>query len=197
MPKHKDDRIDLAEWVKTHGSDFVIKVRNGKPYLSKKPRRDPSRRKSAGEQLQVNLFKLAVKHAKEVIADPEKAADLQEQAARQGRSLYHYAISDFLKRNSAQGSARTLEFEDIVVEKTGSHLFLKILFEEPLVLKKMEVWLLELDKTLVEQGTAEQATVKAWWYLIQHPDITGLPFRAAIKAVDAEGTAYEAERVIV
>ena len=197
MAKNKNSQIDLKEWIKTHGTDFVIKVRNGKPYISKKPVRAPGRRKSPGEQRQVNLFKLAVKHAKEVIADPEQAEALKEQAAKQGRSVYHYAISDFLNKNNEQATAKTLEFDDIVVEKSGKHMFLKILFEEPVLLKKMEVWLLELDKTLVEQGTAEQATVKAWWYLIQNPDITGLPFRAAVKALDAEGTAYEAERVIV
>jgi hypothetical protein len=193
----KEQQIDLKQWIKLHGSGFVVKVRNGKPYLSKKPNRNPARRKSAGEQRQVNLFKLAVKHAQDAREDPELSEKYRAIAERESRSAYHVAISEFLKQHREESPSGKLEFEDILVEKTGSHLFLKVLFESALPLKKMDVWLLELDKTLVEQGRAEQATVTAWWYLIQNPDIAGLPFRAVIKATDAEGNVFEGERVIV
>jgi hypothetical protein len=193
----KEQHIDLKEWIKTHGTEFVVKVRNGKPYLSKKPKRNPGRRKSAGEQRQVNMFKLAVQHAKEAKDDPEQFEEYRKIAEREKRSVYHVAISEFLKKNREDSQAEQLDFEDIVVEKTGQHLFLKVLFESPVILKKMDVWLLELDKTLVEQGQAEQATVTSWWYLIQNQDVAGLPFRAMVKAVDADGNIYEGERVIV
>jgi hypothetical protein len=175
----------------------VIKVRGGKPYISHRPKRDPARRKSAGEQRQVNLFKLAVKHAKEVLADPDQCKQYEMLARQEARSVYHVAISDFLQKNREQAPTKALEFQDVVVEKTGAHLFLKILFEEAVSFKKTEVTLLELDQTLVENGVAEQATVTSWWYLIQHPDIAGLPFRARIKAFSDDGATYESEKIIV
>lgn len=46
----RKSRIDLKEWIKVHGSDFVIKVRDGKPYISRRPKRDKSRRKSPGNR---------------------------------------------------------------------------------------------------------------------------------------------------
>ncbi|MFH1537357.1 MAG: hypothetical protein ABIH66_00265, partial [bacterium] len=95
----RKSRIDLKEWVKVHGSDFVIKVRGGKPYISRRPKRNKSRRKSPGEQKQVDLFKLAVKYAKEVIADPEKAAGYKAETEKRKRSVYHLAISDYLQRH--------------------------------------------------------------------------------------------------
>jgi hypothetical protein len=197
MREKKSQKIDLQKWVETKGSDFVIKVRGGKPYISRKPKRDPARKKSTGEQRQVNMFKLAVKYAKEVIADPEKKKQYEALARQEARSVYHVAITDYLQKHREQAPAKKLEYQDAVIEKTGSHLFLKILFESPVAFKRMEVTLLELDQTLVENGAAEQATVTAWWYLIQNPSITGLPFRARMKASAEDGATFEAEKVIV
>ena len=197
MARKKSRNLDLKKWVNTHGTDFVIKVRNGKPYISRKPKRDPERKKSPGEQRQVNLFKLAVKYAKEVLEDPEKQQPYLAESEQSGRSIYHIAISDYLNKNKQVDESEQLEYEDMVVEEVGKHLFLKIEFAEHKAFKKMEVSLLELDQTLVENGLAEAATVTQWWYLIQNPDVTGLPFRVRVRATNNEGRSYDAERVIV
>ena len=85
MAKNKKEKINLKEWVSTRGTDFVIKTRDGKPYICRKPKRDPARRKSPSEQKQVNLFKLAVEYAREVIADSEKKAAYREESEKFGR----------------------------------------------------------------------------------------------------------------
>jgi hypothetical protein len=195
--KKKSGQIDIREWVNTHGSDFVIKVRDGKPYICRKPKRDPARKKSQGEQRQVNLFKLAVLYAKEVISDPEKSRPYKMESEQAGRSIYHLAISDYLNKHRQQAQTKELQCDDMVVEKVGSHTFLKINFTDQVVFKKMEVTLLELDMTLVENGRAEAATVSSWWYPVQNPDVTGLPFRARVKAEDDDGIIYENERIII
>ena len=197
MAKNKKTRIDLKEWVDTHGTDFVIKMRNGKPYICRKPKRDPARRKSPAEQKQVNLFKLAVEYAREVIADEEKKASYLEASEKWGRSIYHLAISDYIEKHRAATPVKKFEFEQIVAEKTGQHLFLKINLNEPTTFAAMEVTLFELDQTLVEQGKAEQATVKSWWYLIKNPDVAGLPFRARVAAITPDEVIFEAEQIIV
>ncbi len=196
MAKDKN-QINLKEWVNTHGTEFVIKVRNGKPYISHKPKRDPARRKSNAEQKQVNLFKLAVEYAREVIADDDKKAAYKEEAEKTGRSIYHLAISDYVNKHRHAIPMKKLEFEEIIAEKTGQHMFLKINFVEPVAFSAMEVTLLELDQTPVEQGKAEQATVKSWWYLIKHQDIAGLPFRARVAAITPDEVICEAEQIIV
>jgi len=193
---NSDSGISLKEWIDTHGTDFVVKIRGGKPYISRKPHRDPNRKKSAAEQTQVDSFKLAVQYAKEVIADPEKSASFKAESEKTGRSIYHLAISDFVKKNK-KGDAKKLHFESIVAEKTGQHLFVKVNFEEPPQFKKMLVFLYELDHTPVEQGAAEQATITSWWYLVKHSDIAGLPFRARVSATGADDSVFEAEHVIV
>lgn len=197
MPKRKRDTISLKEWIDLHGADFVFKVRGGKPYFSRKPKRNTSRKKSEGEQRQINLFKLAVQYAREVLADDAKMAEYKQQSEKTGRSVYHLALSDYLDKHKTGGPQQVLDYEEIISEKTGQHLFLKINFTEPVVFAKMVVTLLELDRSPVEQGTAEQATVKSWWYLIKHPDIAGLPFRAGVKAYSLDGAIFEAEHVIV
>jgi hypothetical protein len=111
--------INLKEWVNTHGTDFVIKVRNGKPYISRKPQRDPTRRKSNAEQKQVNIFKLAVEFAREVIADEEKKAAYREESGKTGRSIYHLAISDYVQKHRHATPMKSLDYEAIIAEKTG------------------------------------------------------------------------------
>ncbi len=194
---NKKEKINLKEWVSTHGTDFVIKMRNGKPYICRKPRRNTSRGKSPAEQKQVNLFKLAVEYAREVIADEEKKAAYREESEKTGRSVYHLAITDYIHKHRAETPVKKLEFEQITAEKTGQHLFLKINLVEPAVFSAMEISLLELDQSIVETGKAEQATVKSWWYLIKHPDIAGLPFRARVAAISPEEVIYEAEQIIM
>jgi len=195
--KTKAEQINLKEWVNTHGTDFVIKMRDGKPYICRKPKRDPTRRKSPAEQKQVNLFKLAVEYAREVIADENKKAEYSEASKQWGRSVYHLAISDYINKHRAVTPVKKLEFEDIVAEKTGQHLFLKINLKEPTLFTAMEVTLYELDQSLVETGKAEQATVKSWWYLIKNPDIAGLPFRARVDAITPDEVIYDVEQIIV
>ncbi len=198
MAKHKKNTIDLKQWVETHGTDFVIKVRNGKPYLSRKPKRDPKRKKSDAEQKQVDLFRQAVLYAKEVIADEEKKEKYIEESKQSGRSVYHLAISDYIaEHRSDRNIHKTLEFEDVVAEKSGDLMFLKINFPEPAPFKKLEVSLSELDKTFVESGAAEQAQLKSWWYLITNTDIAGLPFRAMITATTKDGDIFAAEHIVV
>lgn len=200
MAKRKKNKIDLKQWVETHGSDFTIKVRDGKPYISRKPKRDPARKKSDAEQKQVDLFRQAVDYAKEVIADDEKKEKYVEESGKTGRSIYHLAISDYIAENRKKqedGGHKQLEFEEVVAEKSGDLVFLKINFSEPAPFKKLEVSLSELDKTPVESGTAEQAQKKSWWYLISNPDIAGLPFRAQITATTREDEVFEAEHVVV
>jgi hypothetical protein len=197
LPKRERDNISLREWIDIHGTDFVVKVRGGKPYISRKPKRNPARKKSDAEQKQVNLFKLAVEHAREVMADEEKKAEYSERSEKENRSIYHLAISDYIQKHKAASTHKLLEVEEIVAEKTGQHLFLKINFAEPVIFVKMTITLYELDRTIVEEGAAEQATVKSWWYLIKHPDIAGLPFRANVKAHSPDDAVHEAERVIV
>lgn len=195
--KNNSGQINLKEWVDMHGTDFVIKVRDGKPYICRKPKRNPGRRKSPPEQKQVNLFKMAVEHAKEVIADEEKKAQYAEKSKETGRSVYHLAISDYIETHKHIVPQKKLEFENIVAEKTGQLLFLKITIKEKIQFVSMEVSLHELDMTLVEQGKAEHATVNSWWYLIKNPDITGLPFRARVAAITPDEIIYEAEQIIV
>jgi hypothetical protein len=197
LAKNKKEKINLKEWVSTHGTDFVIKTRDGKPYICRKPKRDPTRRKSPSEQKQVNIFKLAVEYAREVIADEEKKTAYREESEKSGRSIYHLAITDYIHKHRAQTPVKRLEFERIIAKKTGQHMFLKINLVEPAVFAAMEVSLLELDMSIVETGKAEQATVKSWWYLIKHPDIAGLPFRARVAAISPEEVIYEAEQIIV
>lgn len=194
----KKQRIDLNEWVKVHGSDFVVKVRDGKPYLSRKPKRNKNRRKAPDEQKQIDLFKLAVKHAKEVIADPEKAARYEEDSKRKRRSVYHLAISDYLRRHKEMVEKKKLPLRDIEVARVGEFLFLKIYLDKPLPLKNFEVSLFELGTELVEKGLAEQATVNSWWYTIKKEAVTELTFRVRIEAESKEdGGLYEAQWVSV
>ena len=199
MEKKKDKagRINLRDWIDFHGADFVIKVRDGKPYICRKPKRNPGRRKSPKEQKQVNLFKMAVEHAKEVIADEDKKAAYSKASEKTGRSIYHLAIADYIEKHRYAVAQKKLEFNSMVAEKTGQHLFLKISLKEQYPFEAMEVSLHELDQTLVEQGKAEQATVNSWWYLIKHQDIAGLPYRARVAAITTDEIIYETEQIIV
>lgn len=194
----RKSRIDLKEWVKVHGSDFVIKVRGGKPYISRRPKRDKSRRKSPAEQEQADRFKLAVKYAKEVIADPGKAAEYEVDAKKKKRSVYHLAISDYLQRHKEMVEKKKLPLRDIEVARVGEFLFLKIYLNEQLPLKNFEVSLYELGTKLAEKGLAEQATVNSWWYTVKDEEITNLTFRVKLEAEGMEeGELYEAQWVSV
>ncbi|MEW5945467.1 MAG: hypothetical protein AB1742_04635 [bacterium] len=194
----KRDRIDLCEWVKTRGTEFVIKVRGGKPYLSRKPRRDPARRKSPAEQKQVELFRLAVRYAREVLADPARRSEIEAEAGKRRRSVYIHAISTFLEKHRELRPRLKLPLKDVVVDRSGEYLFLKINLTEPVALKGIEVSLLELGSRQVEKGKAEQATVTAWWYIMKDEKVADLPFRVKLEGEAKEGEEiYEAQWVTV
>ena len=197
MEKDKEQKIDLKEWVNLRGSDFVIKFRGGKPYIARKPHRNPNRRKSAGEQKQVDLFKSAVRYARKVVADSEKRAKYEEEAQKQGRTVYNLAISDYLNRYKDLLPKQKLPLKGVEVARTGQYLFLKINLEKPVALKMMEVSLLELGSRFVEKGQAEQATLTSWWYIIKNEGVTSLPFRVIIEADGQENEIYTAQWVTV
>ncbi|MEW6202034.1 MAG: hypothetical protein AB1546_08665 [bacterium] len=195
--RDKRQKIDLREWVNLRGSDFVVKYRGGKPYISRKPRRNPNRRKSPGEQKQVDLFKLAVRYAREIITDPVKKAEYEGKALKQGKTVYNLAISDYLNRHTELVPRKKLPLKNVETEREGQYLFLKINLDEPVALKAMEVSILELGSKPVEKGKAEQATVTSWWYIVKNESIAALPFRVIIEAEGQEGELYTAQWVTV
>lgn len=139
-----------------------------------------------------------MKYAKEVIADPEKAAGFKEESEKQKRSVYHLAISSYLQKNNEMVERKKLPLRGIEVARVGEFLFLKINLDEPLPLKNFEVSVFELGTRLAEKGPAEQATVNSWWYTIKNEDVTELTFRVRIEAESKEdGELYEAQWVSV
>lgn len=198
MAKKKSDKIDLKQWVSTHGTDFVIKVRGGKPYVARKPKRDKTRVKSPDEQKQVDLFKQAVQFAKDTVADKDRADQYREAAEKEGRSIYHHAISDYLRRHREFAEKKRLPLSGIEAARMGEHLFLKIALTEPMPLKNFEVSLFELGTRPAEKGMAEQATVDSWWYIVRNEGITDLTYRVKVEAEHKDtGEFYEAQWVSV
>jgi hypothetical protein len=81
--------IDLGELAK----DYVVKTRNGKAFIAKKPdmsnvKRSRQQKRSSGR------FADAVAFARDIINDPVKKATYK---VRPGTSVYHSAIKDYVE----------------------------------------------------------------------------------------------------
>lgn len=79
----------------TLGKQVVMRVRNGKTFLSKYP--DMSGVKPSSKQLKLNTrFAKAVAFAQSVLRNPAKRAAVK---AKKGQTVYHAAIQEYLKKN--------------------------------------------------------------------------------------------------
>jgi len=193
LTRRRDKKVDLKKWIDTHGTDFVIKVRDGKPYISRKPRRDPSRKKSEPEQKQVDYFREAVEYARGVITDESKQKQYEEESRNTGKSIYHIAISDYIKRKRERTAGETMDIQSVVAEASGGNYFLKVNFAEQVPYQRLEVFIYTDGGEPVESGIAEQATTRSWWYLISDPSLSGRSFRALLKAHSPGGDVREIE----
>jgi hypothetical protein len=78
----------------TTGNAYIIRVRNGKAFLVKKP--DMSNVQRTKKQLeQQSKFAKAVKYAQEIIRDPRKKAAYK---VKKGESVYNKAVKEYMKR---------------------------------------------------------------------------------------------------
>jgi hypothetical protein len=77
------------------GKQLVVRVRNGKTFVSKYP--DMSKvRPSVKQRKEKSRFAKAVSFAKTIITNPAKKAAYK---VKKGQSVYNTAISDYLKQN--------------------------------------------------------------------------------------------------
>lgn len=77
--------------------DFIFKNYSYGTVVSKVP--DRSKVKLSKKQKRANtLFKAAVAYAKEVIRDPKKRKPY-ETALKRGKTVYHAALADYLKKS--------------------------------------------------------------------------------------------------
>lgn len=78
--------------------EWILKTYRYGTVISKIP--DRSKVKLSAKQKKANkTFQEAVKYARAVKNDPEKSQLIKKRAARKGVSVYHFALSEFLKGN--------------------------------------------------------------------------------------------------
>jgi hypothetical protein len=76
------------------GNGYIVRHRNGKPYLAKRP--DMTNVVRTKKQLQQqSKFALAVKFAQSVVNDPKKRAAYK---VKKGKSVFQTAIKDYLNK---------------------------------------------------------------------------------------------------
>ncbi len=93
--------------VKLHGmfvgvsgrlDDFVLKKRNGKQYICRRP--DFSKRKlSPAQKKSIARFRDAVAHAKRTLKDEEAAGVYAGLAKKSGKSVYNFIIAEYLRNH--------------------------------------------------------------------------------------------------
>ncbi len=75
--------------------NVVFKKLGNRVYISRRP--DFSRRElSAAQKESVERFRAAVKQAKKTIADPQLRAPFELEAKRQGKTVYHTIIGEYM-----------------------------------------------------------------------------------------------------
>jgi hypothetical protein len=96
MARVKDNL--LMEGASGQLAGMLLKKYRYGTVISKMP--DRSKVKLSVKQKKANkTFQEAVKYARAVKNDPEKSQAIKKRAARKGSSVYHFALSEYLKGN--------------------------------------------------------------------------------------------------
>jgi hypothetical protein len=175
----------LLSGVSGRVGNLVFKVRNGKTFVSARPKTT----KAPTEKMLKSCMNcaLASQYAKAALADPERSA-FYKAVRSKGKSAYRLAVADYLKAPVIEsvkvfdctGEAETTLFL-IDVNKTG--------------LAKITISIEDQNGNLVESGDASgHESLRTWYYQATTPNLFSKGKSILVRAWDVPGKMAETMR---
>lgn len=137
--------------------DMVFKKRNGKIYVSMKPKRDETREPSQAQLACREVFKHASEYAKFAMADETRRAFYEALADEKGMTAHAPCVGDYLNQP-------TIDELDLsgYQGQIGDHILITICDDVGVV--HVDVTLTNINGTTIEKGQAlEQGTGSGYW----------------------------------
>ena len=168
------------------GDDFIFKQRNGKTFISRKPRM-PKKRSKKQKELQ-EKFAAATAYSVEARQDPELYNYYAKIAKRKGKTAHNIAVADYFAMPSIE------EIDASQYTGAAGETIIINAFKATKV-AKVTVQLRDAEGALIEQGEATEA-LQGWLYITttDNPQPSGTHLIA--RAIDLPGNIAEQEIVL-
>ncbi len=168
------------------GDDFIFKQRNGKTFISRKPRM-PKKRSKKQKELQ-EKFAAATAYSVEARQDPELQAYYAHLGKRKGKTAHNMAVADYF-------AMPTIEQVDTSHYTGAAGETIIIDAYKATKVAKVTVSLRDAEGILIEQGEATEA-LRGWHYTttVSNPQPSGTLL--TVRAIDFPGNIAEQEIVL-